>query len=231
MERWDVNVINTNATCRQLGSKSLQLLGMHALSDCDTTSYPLGKGKLGALKVLMSRDCPLYTTLGESTATHIQLMDVGRQFFTALYGQKPDTSMASAWCNLYICKKVETPQSDVSSTYCSNPITSYSQLLLWKSADKNAPPACTEHLDQYGWKRGNGGIPSPAYHDGPPALPHLMDVISCRCTAEGRACGAKLCSCHKGRVAYAGVRNVIIRTHRKDMMGWKIKIMMWILMR
>ena len=79
IEGWDDNVININATCRQLGSKSLKLLGMHALSGCDTTSYPFGKGKLSALKVLMSRDCPrLHTTLGESTATHIQLMEVGR---------------------------------------------------------------------------------------------------------------------------------------------------------
>ena len=27
-----------------------------------------------------------------------------------------------------------------------------------------------------------------------------MDVISCRCRAEGRVCGAESCSCHKERV-------------------------------
>ena len=40
MERWDGTILNINATCATLGPKSLQLLGMHALSGCDTTSYP-----------------------------------------------------------------------------------------------------------------------------------------------------------------------------------------------
>ena len=43
MERWDRTVLNINATCADLGPKCLQLLGMHALSGCDTTSYPYGK--------------------------------------------------------------------------------------------------------------------------------------------------------------------------------------------
>ena len=77
-------------------------------------------------------------------------------------------------------------------------LRSHLQLLLWKPADKNDAPACTGEL--YGWKRGNGEIQSPPYHDGPPAPPHIMDVISCRCRDERRACGAKLCISIKGRI-------------------------------
>ena len=40
MERWDGTILDINATSAHLGSKCLQLLGMHALSGCDTTSYP-----------------------------------------------------------------------------------------------------------------------------------------------------------------------------------------------
>ena len=40
MERWDGMILDINATCANLGPKCLQLLGMHALSGCDTTSYP-----------------------------------------------------------------------------------------------------------------------------------------------------------------------------------------------
>ena len=36
MERWNGVVIDINATCLLLGSKCLQLPGMHAISDCDT---------------------------------------------------------------------------------------------------------------------------------------------------------------------------------------------------
>ena len=39
MERWDRTVLYINATSVDLGPKCLQLLGMHALSGCNTTSY------------------------------------------------------------------------------------------------------------------------------------------------------------------------------------------------
>ena len=39
MERWDGTVLDINATCADLGPRCLQLLGMHAISGCDTTSY------------------------------------------------------------------------------------------------------------------------------------------------------------------------------------------------
>ena len=58
MERWDGTILDINATSAHLGSKCLQLLGMHALSGCDTTSYPYGKGKISALNTLLSGDFP-----------------------------------------------------------------------------------------------------------------------------------------------------------------------------
>ena len=51
MECWNGVVIDINATCMQLGSKCLQLLGMHALSGCDTVSYPFNKGKVSTLNL------------------------------------------------------------------------------------------------------------------------------------------------------------------------------------
>ena len=37
-------------------TKSLQLLGMHALTGCDGTSYPYAKGKVSALKTILAGD-------------------------------------------------------------------------------------------------------------------------------------------------------------------------------
>ena len=56
MERWDGTVLDINYTCADLGPKSLQLLGMHALTGCDTTSYPYAKGKVIALKTMLAGD-------------------------------------------------------------------------------------------------------------------------------------------------------------------------------
>ena len=52
MERWNGVVIYINATCLFLGSKCLQLPGMHAISGCDTVAYPFNKGKISALNIL-----------------------------------------------------------------------------------------------------------------------------------------------------------------------------------
>ena len=54
MERCDGSVLDINAICADHGQKYLQLLRMHALSGCDTTSYPDGKGNVIALNTMVS---------------------------------------------------------------------------------------------------------------------------------------------------------------------------------
>ena len=58
MLKWDGAVLDINATCAQLGSKCLQILGMHYLTGSDATSYLYGKGKVSALKTLTDGDFP-----------------------------------------------------------------------------------------------------------------------------------------------------------------------------
>ena len=65
IERWDGTVPDINQTCIKLGSKCLQLLGMHALTGCDTTSFPFNKGKVSALSVIEAGYFPgLFHVLG-----------------------------------------------------------------------------------------------------------------------------------------------------------------------
>ena len=52
MERWKGVVIDINATCLLLGSKYLQLPGMHVISGLYTVSCPFNKGKISALNIL-----------------------------------------------------------------------------------------------------------------------------------------------------------------------------------
>ena len=81
----------------ELGPKCLQLLGMHAMSGCDSTSYLYGKGKISALNTLLSGNYPgLSEIVGEVGTTHEQLMEATTPFFISLYGQPPGTSMESA---------------------------------------------------------------------------------------------------------------------------------------
>ena len=89
MEKWDGVVLDINATCANLGDTVCSLLlGAHALSGCDTASYPFGKGKASVLKTLKAGNFPgLFDVLGEESATQVDLMAVGQHFFAALYAR------------------------------------------------------------------------------------------------------------------------------------------------
>ena len=90
MERWDGTVLNINATCADLGPKCLQLLGIHALSGCDTTSYPYGKRKISALNIWLAHDYSgMADVLGEVGTTHTDLVEASKPFFAALYRLHP----------------------------------------------------------------------------------------------------------------------------------------------
>ena len=56
MENWEGRVLCIKYTCKNLGAKCLQLLGMHYLTGSDITSYLYGKGKVSALKSLIFQD-------------------------------------------------------------------------------------------------------------------------------------------------------------------------------
>ena len=60
MEWWDGTVLDINSTCTDLGPKCLQLLGLHALSGCDTVSYPYSNGKISALNTLLTGGLPRF---------------------------------------------------------------------------------------------------------------------------------------------------------------------------
>ena len=75
MEQWDGTVLDINATCTNVEPKRLRLLGMHALSRCDKTSYLYGKGKISALNTLLPGDFPGLTGVSnEVGTTHADLM-------------------------------------------------------------------------------------------------------------------------------------------------------------
>ncbi|KAK2167751.1 hypothetical protein NP493_1261g00015 [Ridgeia piscesae] len=87
MEKWNGDILDINETVQRLGPrKCRQLLGIHALSGCDTVSYPFGKGNKSALK-LLEMDIPgLDQVPGQPDAIHAQLQETAYTFFLPLYG-------------------------------------------------------------------------------------------------------------------------------------------------
>ena len=89
MEKWNGDVMDVNKTIEQLGlRKCSQLLGLHALSGCDTVSYPFGKGKKSAIK-LLEIDIPgLDQVLGQPDASHAQLKATADSLYLLLWTAK-----------------------------------------------------------------------------------------------------------------------------------------------
>ena len=52
--------LNIDSTVENLGEHCRPILAMHALSGCDTTSYPIGKGKVSILNPLRLIDVPVH---------------------------------------------------------------------------------------------------------------------------------------------------------------------------
>ena len=83
MEKWDGTVLDIRATVDKLGDTCGQQLGMHPLSGCDTVSYPYGKGKKFASKVLMNNDIGgLQSVLGEPDISQGQVKATAGAFTT-----------------------------------------------------------------------------------------------------------------------------------------------------
>ena len=108
MEKWGDTVLDIRAAVDKLGCKCGQLPRMHTLSDCDTVSYPYGKGKKAALKVLVNNDIDhLQHAIGEPDISRGQLKDNAGAFF--LYGQHNTDSLNTARYKMYMSRKKPPP--------------------------------------------------------------------------------------------------------------------------
>ena len=200
MEKWNGDVLDINKTVERLGPrKCSQLLGVHALSGCDTVSYPFGKGKQSALK-LLEIDIPgLDQVLGELGATHAQLKATADSFFFPLYGQKSCTTMNDARTRLYRSHKKPPQLKKLPPTDANlqlHVLRTHLQMLLWKAANQRDPPEEALHITNFGWSI-KGSTITPTISTAPVAPQALLDVVSCSCSAEGKACSGGRCSCNR----------------------------------
>ena len=171
MKRFDGRTISINASAEKLGAKCLELLPLHALTGCDTVSYPFGKGKVTALKMLLNPTCPrLDHVIGEHAASEADILESGGLVFSLLYGAKPGTKMNQIRYDLFKKKKdapmnIKTlPPTDQSLAYHVK--RAHLQALIWKAADQQSPPVVD--INQFGWEM-KDGTPHPIASNAPPS--------------------------------------------------------------
>lgn len=201
MEKWNGTVLDINSTVHKLGDQCRSILAVHALSGCDTTSYPVGKGKVSALKAMSVVPGDLLHFIGEEGATDLQIQEAVRAFFLALYNQKKSASVNVARYDIYRKRKTPPAPKTLPPTERNAHLhgqRAHLQVLLWKAADCPHPPAV--EITNFGWnilnrdaKEGEEVV-MPVLDTSPVAPPALMDVISCGCKAE-TPCTTVKCSC------------------------------------
>ena len=173
---------------------------MHALSGYDTVSYPYGKGKQSALKVLMNTDIDgLQDALGQPDISQGQLKATAGAFFPALYGQKKTNSLNTARYKMYMSRKRPPPLKKLPPTDSNLQLhvpRAHLQIMLWKAADKGHPPVDARDIRRFGWDVNEGGVVTPSVSNAPVAPHGLLDVVSCSSSAERKACSDKRCNCH-----------------------------------
>ena len=176
---------------------------MHALNGCDTVSYPFNNGKVAALNVFKAGNFPnLFDTLGEEGVSLESVRETGWQFFAALYGQPSTVTMNEARRRIYTRKKgkpiriMALPPTDSNLDF--HVMWAHLQMKLWKAADKQGPPNLD--ITKFGWTI-KDGVPSPSFSTVSPAPSGLIDVLSCGCKAEGKACSTTACLCHRNNLS------------------------------
>ena len=217
MEKWNGDVLDINETVKRLGPrKCSQLLGIHALSGCDTVSYPYGKGKKSGLK-LLAIDIPcLYQVLGKPGAIHAQFQETSYTFFLPLYGQKGCTTMNDARAHFYLGHKKPPPPLKKLPTDTNlrlHVLRAHLQMILWKPADQHDNHEEARNSANFGWSIECSTI-TPAVSTAPVAPQSLLDVVSCSCTAECTACCGTCRPFMHGLLQMRGMRHLLRSFHQ-----------------
>ena len=109
MRKSDGKIIDINATAKQLGPKSLQLVAVHALTGCDSTSYLFGKGNASAVAIMLKHDMNL-EVFGQADANLCDVISAGHRFFSIMYTGKPSSTVMNQLRHTIFTSKRDTPK-------------------------------------------------------------------------------------------------------------------------
>ena len=149
-----------------------------------------GKGKKSALEVLMNNDIDgVQDTLGE--------LDISQ-------GQPKATAGAFRFpeyrYGINIHERREATAAKEATTDRHQPATtraaSLSPIDVLEAADQRHPQIDARDIRRFGWEFKEGGVVTPSVSNAPVAPHGLLEVVSCICSAERKACSEKRCSCH-----------------------------------
>ena len=179
-----------------------QLLVIHAISGCDSTSAMYGHGKVGVFKnITKHRDSEILTSIIESgSSSHAQVVEAGLRLMTLLYGGKPESDTLNSlryegyMSQLSSCKNQPRPErlppTEDAAKY--HIMRVHIQVVQWKYL-------MDIELDakEWGWKDVNGVL-QPIATELRAAPDDLLNIISCKCKMmRSHPCSSMICTCYK----------------------------------
>lgn len=171
------------------------LIGIHALTGCDTVSAFCGKGKWKAIQLLQKKSeyLQVMARIGETWDLSEEVFRATEAFVCNLYGHEVD-SVDLLRYKLYCAKggKVE-PEAlpPCQSSLRLHVKRSNYQAAIWRRALSPCPdiPSPQEH----GWNIDNDVI-NFVWLDSKPAPEEVLELLSCSCK---RVCSLQSCCCLK----------------------------------
>jgi hypothetical protein len=198
---------------RLLGeTAALQVLAVHAISGCDTTSALFGHGKASVWRRVTGTRYTFRETeiLGSESATHEEVVDAGMKLLALIYGGKESERLNhlryTMYMNMAATSSVKPcperlPPTENAARYHLYRV--HLQVVQWRTlmaTDMNA--------ENWGWKVSEGQF-VPIATDLEVAPSDILNVVRCKCRSDTqRSCTSQLCSCRKhGLLCVAACKN------------------------
>ena len=199
MKKNDGKYIDIRKTAMALAEKCLELPSLHALTGCDSVSYPFKKGKVTAVHVLMKNSNLQLNKIGDTETPKQVMLNTGKAFFVKLYSGKlfKDMQINDLRYKLFTSKTDRTlpiktlPPTEEALEH--HILRAHLQTAVWKAADLQEPPKEPERIEHFGWKIVDG-IPQSITSMVKMAPSELLKVVSCSCGTT-TPCARRNCSC------------------------------------
>ena len=190
-----------------------QILVVHAISGCDTTSAIYGHGKSSVWKKLLQNDTTSLTeVINDVEASHASVFEAGMKLMVLIYGGKSTDTLNHMRYIMYMSNTASStvqqrperlPPTESAARYHIYRV--HLQVVQWISL-----MAANIEPTNWGWKDIEGHlVPQTTDKDAAPA--DILSVVRCKCKIESkRPCTTLLCSCMKhGSSCVAACKNCI----------------------
>ena len=184
------------------------LLGMHALTGCDTVSYMYGIGKITGLNALLKGHS--LEIIGSDSENMEDILSAASEYVACCYGCKLCTNLSDIHFNVWLTKtgrKTATTSTKLKSlpptseAFEEHVKRAHFQTAIWKYALHPDPPKWDP--TKFGWckhETSKSLVPVTVADGVEPAPPEVLKMIRCGCSSD-EACSAGKCGCNTGQLS------------------------------